>query len=321
VAATAADTVRVSAVSDIAEVCAHAPAGVVDPGYVSLPRRDVQRVLTALDAGPIEIVSSDDGGAEIRASGGKYTLGAAPVRLALDGPPCMSAVSLEVGDLARMLECTYRAVGDAGGQRGMLFEFFPAGIRTVATDGRRLCLAALEAACDRDAEILVPLEGVSLLRKLASCYRAKVHSRKSVSLEVTRDDLYCAVGTTYVRVRSSAERFPPYRSVLPLTRTLRVRVSRLGLISALRALDRDATGVFEIASCSLSVGGHTLPADVYGAYLRFGAYPRLLLDALTPLGTADVDLRLSGALDPIDVRPVADSPGWDVRAIVMPARL
>jgi DNA polymerase-3 subunit beta len=181
-----------------------------------------------------------DGGLDVRA-------GAAVVRLPAGSPDRFSGLleavrlrlaSVEAGVLGRMLDQTAFASSkdpDRFNLSGVFFEWARGELRAVATDGRRLSLAARPIGGDlpRGEGVIVPREGVAALRALAQQAVDAEGAGAKIEIGLTSTVALARRGAVTVSARPISGRFPDYASAIPPP-VSPAKVERARLLHALR---------------------------------------------------------------------------------------
>jgi DNA polymerase-3 subunit beta len=125
--------------------------------------------------------------------------------------------------------------------------------------------------------------------------------------------------------------FPPYDQVIPASSDREVIISRVPFLEALRRVsivssDRTLGVKFVLSEGSLEIvtnnpsvgeGSEQIDANYEGDELEIGFNARYFIDILSVLDDDEVNLELSGALDPVIVK---DPTGTFV-GVVMPMRV
>lgn len=112
---------------------------------------------------------------------------------------------------------------------GLLVELKNGALRMVATDGRRLAIAKLDAGAGL-ASMIIPLDAVNALRMNIS------KSKEMLHVDVDDSWVRFSWGANVMTVRTLEARFPDYRSVIPAHAPIIVYVERAPLIAALKRL-------------------------------------------------------------------------------------
>jgi DNA polymerase-3 subunit beta len=129
--------------------------------------------------------------------------------------------------------------------------------------------------------------------------------------------------------------FPPYQQVIPASVATKVRVPRLALIDAVKAIQIAASdrtggikltlvkGALRITSESPESGNafDEVPVDYAGAEITIGFNAKYLLDVLSILIDDEVELGFGGELDPMMITPPSNDDTANYTAVVMPLRL
>jgi len=184
----------------------------------------------------------------------------------------------------------------------------------VATDGHRLALDRQPIAweCGPKANILVPRNGALILRKLLS----DAKSSKSVLVGVTESRLHVSNGNDKFAVKLVDAEFPPYQQVIPERSTAEIRIDRLALLNAARAVSvaasertggiklsfKDGECIIESISPEGGEGYDSIPIETeHDGELFFGCSGKYLAEALSSFVGDTVTLGVSGELDPVTI--------------------
>ncbi|HQK16017.1 MAG TPA: DNA polymerase III subunit beta, partial [Polyangiaceae bacterium] len=123
--------------------------------------------------------------------------------------------------------------------------------------------------------------------------------------------------------------------VIPKSSERVVRAPRAILMDALRAVslaasDRTGGVQLSIESGTMRIlsespesgdGSDELPVEYTGTAMKIGFNAKYLLDVLAVLDDEEVDLLLSGELDPAIIKPTGESDGRSFVGVVMPMRI
>ena len=129
--------------------------------------------------------------------------------------------------------------------------------------------------------------------------------------------------------------FPAYQQVIPQTSERTVRAPRAALVDALRAVSlaaSDRTGGVKLAIESGTMritsespesgdGFDEVPVEYGGENMTIGFNAKYLLEVLAVLDDEEVELLLSGELDPAVVRPASEPDDREFIGVVMPMRI
>lgn len=215
---------------------------------------------------------------------------------------------------------------------GMLIEVGKDGLRAVATDGHRLHSAALGNPAEPDAilaQTLVPLSAVSKIKG------AIEGEAGTVRLSCAGPSLWVTVGDLSLCCALAQGTFPPWRQVVPASSEATVTANRQELLAAVKAVTVAASSL--TSGMVLGVGGGKLslksesadggeglddvPCEVTGKAGgdKYGFNAQYVAQALSVIATEQVELGLSGELDPVTVRAVGGGDGLVI--VLMPMRI
>lgn len=338
-----AGTVRVAATDLYLALLGRVNAEVVKPGTVAVPAKDLFERIKMMPDGPIHIATQDGGGTTLKAVGTarRYTLRGMPGD---DFPPLPTpaegspTLALGVQVLQELIAKTHFSVSTDETRAHLnsaLFEWEGDVVRMVTTDGHRLSkMQVTVAGRQASATMLIPLKAIHELRRMCDEILADKGDAAKAELQITQSGssaFFQAAGMMF-SVKLVDAQFPPYQQVIPQNSEKSVRVGRLALADAFRAVSIAASertggvkvslqnGSMRISSESPESGDgfDELPVEYAGAPMTIGFNAKYFLDILGALDEDEVTLSLSGELDPAVVRPVSDR---EFLAVVMPMRI
>ena len=336
--------VRVAATDLYVSVSGRADAQVNRTGSVALPARDLFERIKAMPEGAIQLVVKDGGSTTIQAVGSarRYTLHGLPgsdfpalPQPAEDAP----MIELSVETVGQLITRTHFSVSNDETRphlNSALFQCESGRVRMVTTDGHRL--SKMEIAVDELAAkttMLLPLKAIVELRRLAdevTTNRAETFMRISQS----GPNAFFDIADIRFSVKLVDAQFPPYGQVIPESTEKAVRVPRLALADALRAVAlaaSDRTGGvkltleggkmrFETARAPRAEKASTRSRSTSTVGRGDHRLQRALLPRRARRHRRDeVILGISGELDPAVVKPGAESTKKSYLAVVMPMRI
>jgi DNA polymerase-3 subunit beta len=317
-------------------------AEVSKPGTVAVPAKDLVERVKMMPEGPIQISSPDGATTTLKAKGSarRYTLRGMP---GTDFPPLPApqagapSLSLEVNVLRELIEKTYFSISTDETRAHLnsaFFEWEGDTVRMVTTDGHRL--SKLEVKVDgkqATATMLIPQKAIMELRGLCDEMAQEGTDKPELKITQSGASAFFQAGTLTFSVKLVEAQFPPYAQVIPQNQEKIVRAPRLELASALRAVSIAASertggvkvhvakGVMRIMSESPDSGDgfDEIAVDYDGAPITIGFNAKYFLDVLGALHEEEVQLSLSGELDPAVLRPGKSEK--DFLAVVMPMRI
>jgi DNA polymerase-3 subunit beta len=343
--AAADGTLRVSATDMYLSVTGSCAAEVAAAGSVALPARELHERVKAMPEGPVAITVASGAQTTIKASGAarRFTVHGIPGE---DFPPLPQPASdsptrsLPVALLASLISHTHFSVSTDETRahvNSTLLEFSPGAVRAVSTDGHRL--SKIEAECENtqgSATMLISLKAIGELRRLADDATAeagKGATAPPVAITQSGPNAFFDLAGMRFSVKLVDAQFPPYQQVIPKKSETLVRVPRASLhqtIDAVRVAASDRTGGIKLevvpglvrvmAECPESGNGFDeVYAECEDSAGPIGANAKYFLDVLGALGCEEVEIGLSGELDPITLRPLGDGAAAFI-AVIMPMR-
>ena len=337
---------RIAATDLYLAIAGRVNAEIIKAGSVAVSAKDLFERVKMMPDGPIHI-ASHDGSTTLKATGSarRYTLRGMPGD---DFPPLPTpaegapTLALEVGVLQTLIAKTHFSISTDETRAHLnsaLFEWEGDIVRMVTTDGHRLSKMEVKVSGRQaSATMLIPQKAIQELRRLCDDVLAegsKDGSKDSKpELQITQSGssaFFQGAGTTF-SVKLVDAQFPPYAQVIPQNAEKKIRVPRSAFADALRAVSVAASertggvklsiaaGVMRISSESPESGDgfDEIPVDYSGVSVTIGFNAKYFLDVLGALDEDEVELSLSGELDPAIVRPVSDK---QFLAVVMPMRI
>jgi DNA polymerase-3 subunit beta len=337
------NALRVAATDLYLSIAGKVPAEVKKGGSVAVPAKDLLERVRMMPEGSVQIVTTDGASTNIKASGSprRYTLRGMPGD---DFPPLPQAaesaptLSLSVDVLAELMQKTYFSISTDETRAHLnsaLFEWDGDTVRMVTTDGHRLSMMEQKVVGKQaTATMLIPLKAILELRRLCDELNAEGGKDQKPEIMITQSgsSAFFQAGTTTFSVKLVDAQFPPYAQVIPQATEKKVRVARGPLADALRAVSIAASE--RTGGVKLQLGGGTMritsespesgdgsdevPIEYNGPAITVGFNAKYFLDVLGALGEDEVELGLSGELDPAVVKPVSER---KFLAVVMPMRI
>ena len=344
---------RISATDLYLAIAGKISAEVNKGGSIAVPAKDLFERIKMMPDGPIHVATHDNATTTLKAAGTarRYTLRGMPgddfppLPAPADGAPTLA---LEVEVLQQLISKTHFSISTDETRAHLnsaLFEWDGDVVRMVTTDGHRLSKMEVKVTGRQaSATMLIPLKAIQELRRL--CDEALAESpmkdaAKSTAGDANRPQLqitqsgssafFQSTGTTF-SVKLVDAQFPPYAQVIPQNSDKRIKVPRASFAEALRAVSIAASertggvkvtitkGTMRITSESPESGDgfDEVPVDYAGPDITIGFNAKYFLDVLGALEEDEVELGLSGELDPAVLRPVSDR---QFLAVVMPMRI
>jgi DNA polymerase III subunit beta len=337
------DGLRIAATDLNVAVSGTIPAEIKTSGAVALGARDLFERIKLMPEGDIEITTTEEATTTVRSvsSARRYTLHGLPADKFPSLPePDGSAVvhELDPHALGSLIAGTHFSISTDDSRMHLnsaLFEWEGDQVRMVTTDGHRLSKMEVRVSDQvGDTSMLIPLKGIQELRRL--CDEA-TSGEEGVKLEMLQSgpNAFFRLPNLQFSVKLVDAQFPPYEKVIPEKTEHIVRASRVAMADALKAVaiaasDRtggvrltieDHTIRFESESPESGAGFDEVAIEYDGPPVAIGLNARYLLDALGAMNTEDVNLGVSGELDPALLRPSAAEAKGDYMAVIMPMRI
>jgi len=341
------NAVRVAATDLYLAISGQVSAEVVQGGSTAVPARDLFDRIKAMPEGPIAISVNANGSTEVKS-------GTSPRRYRLHGLPGDSFPPLpEPGRDAPTLELEVSVLSSLIGQtqfsistdetrahlNSSLFEWEGDHVRMITTDGHRLTKIEAEVPGRKaTATMLIPYKAIAELRKLAE--EARSHDAKGdkapmVSIAQSGPNAFFTFADTRFSVKLVDAQFPAYQQVIPQTSDRSIRAPRVAFMDALKAVSlaaSDRTGGVKLAleagtmritseSPESGDGFDEIPVDYDGKAMTIGFNAKYLLDVLSVLEEEEIELLLSGELDPAVVKPASEESNRTFVGVVMPMRI
>jgi DNA polymerase III subunit beta len=342
------DQLRLAATDLYLAVSGKIPAKVESGGAIAIGARDLFERVKMMPDGQISIVTSGGAATTIRAVGAsrRFTLHGIPGEEfpSLPQPEETQApLSLAIATVASLIAGTYFSISTDETRlhlNSALFEWDGDRVRMVTTDGHRLSkMEAVLPGKHASATMLIPLKGVLELKRL--CDEALSEDKGDASstgseIRITQSgpNAFFQLAGFQFSVKLVDAQFPPYQQVIPEHSEQRVRAPRLALADALRAVSvaaSDRTGGikltlaggkmrFESESPDSGEGFDEVGVDYSGPELTVGFNARYFLDVLGAVDDDEIELAVSGELDPAVVRPANETTG-SYLSVIMPMRI
>jgi len=337
------NALRLAATDLYLSIAGRVPAEVKKGGSVAVPAKDLLERVRMMPEGAVQIVTQDGASTHIKASGSprRYTLRGMPGD---DFPPLPTpsegspSLSLSVDVLGELMQKTYFSISTDETRAHLnsaLFEWDGDVVRMVTTDGHRLSMMEQKVVGKQaTATMLIPLKAILELRRLCDEINADKTGDAKPEIAITQSgsSAFFQAGTTTFSVKLVDAQFPPYAQVIPQATEKKVRIARAPFMDALRAVSiaaSERTGGVKLAlngsamrisseSPESGDGSDEIPIEYAGPPITVGFNAKYFLDVLGALGEDEVELGLSGELDPAVVRPASEK---KFLAVVMPMRI
>jgi DNA polymerase-3 subunit beta len=328
-------------------------AEVSKPGSVAVSAKDLFERVKMMPDGPVVIATQDNATTTLKASGSarRYTLRGMPGD---DFPPLPQpaegspTLALDVDVLSELIQKTHFSISTDETRAHLnsaLFEWEGDTVRMVTTDGHRLSKVDVKVSGRQaSATMLIPLKAIHELRRLCDEMMAEGptgsgEARKKPELLITQSGssaFFQGAGMTF-SVKLVDAQFPPYSQVIPQGADKNVRAPRVAFADALKAVSVAASertggvklsltkGSMRITSESPESGDgfDEIPVEYAGPNISIGFNAKYFLDVLASVTDDEVEISLSGELDPAVLRPAGATtkPERQFLAVVMPMRI
>ena len=312
-------------------------AEVMSEGSITISARHLYDIVRSLPKGTVIIKKMPNNWAEVKSGSIEFKLmGMTPEDF--QSLPNFSKAKLFKADrdqLKEMIDKTSYAVSSDETRYNLNGAFLEKvedkHFRMVATDGHRLSM--LDADLVEDVKKAEFAEGVIIPRKgLMEIKRLLESEEGDCQMGLDGNNLVFKMADVTVVMRLLDGQFPEYRHVVPEQQKITIKVDRKQLLDSLRRisiLSSDRTlGVKLIlgkehlmvttSNPDLGEAKESLPVDYSGDEITVGFNARYLMDALSSIGTDQVDFCLEDDLSPGVLRPM-DDPRYT--CVVMPMRI
>ena len=205
--------------------------------------------------------------------------------------------------------------------------------RMVATDGHRLSLIDRKAKGENAAQTKNPNQGVIIPRKgLHELKKLLDNAGENVEMAIEGSQLIVQSDSAVLMVRLIEGKYPNYQQLIPQNLRENLLVNREMLLSSLKrvsllsnAKSRGVTmnlskGKMEITSNNPELGDakEEIEVDYSGRDMKIGFNARYILEVLTSMNEAMVQIEFNDQLSPGLVRPHKDK---SYTCVVMPMRI
>src|SRR6187402_1469590 len=341
------DQLRLAATDLYLAVSGKIPAKVESGGAIAIGARDLFERVKLMPDGQISIVTSGGAATTIRAVGAsrRFTLHGIPGEEfpSLPQPDENSTpLTIPVSAISSLIAGTYFSISTDETRlhlNSALFEWDGDRVRMVTTDGHRLSkMEAVLPGKQASATMLIPLKGVLELKRLCDEASEDKGSEPGHAGEIrisqSGPNAFFQLAGFQFCVKLVDAQFPPYQQVIPEHSEQKVRAPRALLADALRAVSvaaSDRTGGikltlaggkmrFESENPDSGEGFDEVNVDYVGPELTVGFNARYFLDVLSAIDSEEIELAVSGELDPAVVRPVGETTTAYL-SVIMPMRI
>jgi DNA polymerase-3 subunit beta len=307
-----------------------------EDGRIAIPAKRLMDTIRSLpDTDAIFDIDTTSNRIKISAGRGEYTLTGENAREYPKAPTFKESASftIDAAALRRLIYQTSFAVSAdelRPAMMGILLQASEGELRAVATDGHRLSRIGVRRGKEMQLskDVIVPAKAMNILSKA-----------------IDSGDCTLSVSDTYVRFtyensvllsRLIDESYPNYESVIPRDNNRVVVVRREELIGSIRRVGLYASiathqvklemrpGTLAISAQDVDFGGEaneTMECTYDGEEFAIGFNAHYLVDILSHLDTADVEMRFSTPTRAGLLAPVGASETEDVVMLIMPVRL
>lgn len=347
VASEGSNTLRLAATDLLLSVSSTVSIDQRKGGSVALPARALFDMVKALPEGDVHVTVGSNFSARVSGGRRRFELVGMPGEdfPQLPSPGTAELRELPVDALAELIAYTAFSMSNDDSRphlAGALLEADATALRMITTDGHRLSKAERPGnagGAHGALSLLIPAKGIHELKRLLDEVKAEGKGGDgpgTIALGQAGSNVFLRHHNTLLAVKLVDAAFPAYQQVIPASAERTARLSRSGLLDALRAVslvssDRTsgvklqfAGGKVTISSENpdLGAGRDELEAELDGGELTVGFNSRYLIEALSALSSDDVKLELSGELDPGIVRPgTPTAGGTDFIGVIMPMRI
>jgi DNA polymerase-3 subunit beta len=306
-------------------------------GSILVPAKRLNDTVRALEQGELTFDADDNTKRIIlKTSSGEYKLtglDAAEFPQRAKFEPKIS-LNLPVGKFTGMIDRTMFACSSdefRPAMTGVLFQFRPNEIRSVATDGFRLVRVIDHEGGENLTEqidIIVPPKALQLA--------SKAFSADEMTLEANATHVRFSDGNTIITARLIDETYPNYESVIPQANDKRMIIRREELLNTVKRVSLYSNtqtrqvrlkmdeNALHVAAEDMDTGGEAMehiPCDYKDESLEIGFNSQYVRDALDRIDSDEVAFDFSTPLRPSLIQPFGKANGQDVLMLLMPIRL
>jgi len=319
-------------------------ADIAKGGSVAVSAKDLLERVKMMPDGPIQVSTQDNAQTTLKAVGSarRYTLRGMPgddfppLPQPAEGAPTLALEGEVVQQLIAKTHFSISSDETRAHLNSALFEWDGDIVRMVTTDGHRLSKMEVKVAGRQaSATMLIPLKAVQELRRICdevASEPAKDGAKPQLQITQSGSSAFFQAGSVTFSVKLVDAQFPPYAQVIPKSSDKLVRVPRSAFADALRAVAiaaSERTGGVKVSLSKSTMritsespesgeGMDEVPIEYAAANMTIGFNAKYFLDVLAALDEDEVEIALSGELDPAVVRPVSDK---GFLAVVMPMRI
>jgi len=212
---------------------------------------------------------------------------------------------------------------------GTLYEFTEDGVTFVATDGHRLVkIVKKNIVTGFTNQYIVPEKAVTTL--------AKILEDKTVRMFISSTHIAFKIGDLELKTRLIAQKYPDYRSVIPMENEFTIKFSNDELKSSVRRMMIYSTNTskkiklkvtkteIEISAEDQDTGSEAkevIPCEYSGTEIEMGFNSHYMFDVLSHLPSGDTIMKLSNPSKAVVLGPVEQKEEEDLLILLMPVRL
>src|SRR3954464_3228486 len=339
------DQLRLAATDLYLAVSGKIAAKVETGGAIAIGARDLFERVKLMPDGQISIVTSGGAATTIRAVGAsrRFTLHGIPGEEFPSLPQPDEAalpLTIPIATVSSLIAGTYFSISTDETRlhlNSALFEWEGDRVRMVTTDGHRLSkMDAVLPGKHASATMLIPLKGVLELKRLCDESTEDKGDAGEIRISQSGPNAFFQLAGFQFSVKLVDAQFPPYQQVIPEHSEQKVRAPRAALADALRAVSvaaSDRTGGikltlssgkmrFESENPDSGEGFDEVNVDYSGPELTVGFNARYFLDVLSAIDSEEIELAVSGELDPAVVRPAPSAESTtSYLSVIMPMRI
>ena len=305
-------------------------------GKVVIPAKRLIETLRALPSTDINVTADmDNNKIVITTTSGEYKL----TGESSDTYPTMPKINvtdeikIDNDVMRRLITKTMFAVSSdelRPAMMGVLFQFKPKEIRTVATDGHRLVrMGNTKLSSGKiDKEIIIPAKALSLMLKSLD--------GKESALSFSDTHVMFTLGNITLVSRLIEEKYPNYESVIPADNDKQLVVNKNNILASVRRAALYASSTthqvrFSLKKNTLTVSAEdidfgseakeTLTCEYSSEPLDIGFNATYIEGILSQIDTEEATIKLSTPTRASIISPSAQLDGENLLMLVMPVRL
>ena len=212
---------------------------------------------------------------------------------------------------------------------GTLFEFTNEGINFVATDGHRLVKYTNKKINKKTEEqFIIPERAINVLSKLLT--------EDDIKTKFSKTNVSFLIGDVEFISRLIAEKYPAYKSVIPLENENELKISKSEILSTIRRMSLFSTTntkqvKFSISENSLEVTAEDIDSgssakeqvkcEYSGEPIEIGFNTTYIHDVLTHLSDDEIVFKLHSSTKACIIEPTSQKEDEELMLLLMPVRL